>query len=112
MRTNRLRYLQQKLHRTLHIKSILLAMLAAILFSACGIKGGLYQTPEQVITEQSTEQDDEQSNQQDKVTKQRDESHEQPATTLDEAEINPAVQQPIEQATIPAAKQSTEQIKE
>ncbi|NQZ27469.1 MAG: hypothetical protein HRT55_14265 [Colwellia sp.] len=104
MRTNRLRYLQQKLHRTLHIKSILLAILAAILFSACGIKGDLYQTPEQEVTEQSSEQD--------KVTKQRDESYEKPVTTLDEAEKNPAVQQPIAQATIPAVKQSTEQIKE
>ena len=84
MRTNRLSYLQQKLHRTLHIKSILLAILAAILFSACGIKGDLYQTPEQEVTEQSSEQD--------KVTKQRDESYEKPVTTLDEAEKNPAVQ--------------------
>lgn len=104
MRTNRLRYLQQKLHRTLHIKSILLAILGAILLSACGIKGDLYQTPEQVVTEQSNEQD--------KVTKQRDESQEKPAKTLDEAETNSAVQQPIAQATIPAVKQSTEQIKE
>ena len=104
MRTNRLRYLQQKLHRTLHIKSILLAILGAILLSACGIKGDLYQTPEQVITEQNTEQD--------KITKQRDESQEKPEKTLDEAETNSAVQQPIAQATIPAVKQSTEQIKE
>ncbi|NQY50199.1 MAG: hypothetical protein HRT50_14065 [Colwellia sp.] len=104
MRTNRLRYLQQKLHRTLHIKSILLAILGAILLSACGIKGDLYQTPEQVITEQNTEQD--------KITKQRDESQEKPVTTLDGAEKNSAVQQPIAQATIPAVKQSTEQIKE
>ena len=104
MRTNRLRYLQQKLQRTLHIKSILLAILGAILLSACGIKGDLYQTPEQVVTEQSNEQD--------KVTKQRDESQEKPEKTLDEAETNSAVQQPIAQATIPAVKQSTEQIKE
>ena len=108
MRTNRLRYLQQKLQRTLHIKSILLAILGAILLSACGIKGDLYQTPEQVITEQNTEQD----NEQDKITKQRDESQEKPVTTLDGAEKNSAVQQPIAQATIPAVKQSTEQIKE
>lgn len=104
MRTNRLRYLQQKLQRTLHIKSILLAILGAILLSACGIKGDLYQTPEQVVTEQSNEQD--------KVTKQRDESQEKLVTTLDGAEKNSAVQQPIAQATIPAVKQSTEQIKE
>ena len=104
MRTNRLRYLQQKLQRTLHIKSILLAILAAILFSACGIKGDLYQTPEQEVTEQSTKQD--------QLTKQRDEGQEQPVITLDEVEKNSAVQQPIAQATIPTVKQSTEQIKE
>ena len=112
MRTNRLRYLQQKLHRTLHIKSILLAILAAILFSACGIKGDLYQTPEQVVTEQGTEQDNEQSNENDKVAELSEVSQEQSVTTLDEAEKNPAVQQPVVQATIPAVKQSTEQIKE
>lgn len=108
MRTNRLRYLQQKLHRNLNIKSILLAIIAAILFSACGIKGDLYHTPEQAVTEQGNEQ----SNEKGQVVEASNKSQEKSVTTLDEADKNPAVQQPIEQAIISAVKQSIEQIKE
>ena len=42
MYTNTFNYLQTKLN----IKSILLAFISAILLSACGVKGDLYQTPE------------------------------------------------------------------
>ncbi|MCJ8296906.1 MAG: lipoprotein [Colwellia sp.] len=108
MHTNRLHYFL----RNLNIKSILLAIIAIFLVSACGIKGDLYQTPEQVITEQSTEQGHEQSNEKYKIIEPSNKSQEPSVTTLDEADKKPAVQQELEQADIPAAKQSTEQIKE
>ncbi len=106
MRTNRLHYLHQKLQQKLKLKSILLAFVAATFLSACGIKGKLYQTPEQAVTPNA-----------EAVTKS-DESKEQSVsvesqsvTTLDEAQKNQAVQQPIEQ-TEQAVGQSTVQVKE
>ena len=58
MRTNRLHYLHQKLQQKLKLKSILLAFVAATFLSACGIKGKLYQTPEQAVQQpiEQTEQ--------------------------------------------------------
>ena len=47
MRTNRLHYLLPKLP----FKSLLLALTASFFLSACGIKGDLYQTPEQAVVE-------------------------------------------------------------
>ena len=67
MRTNRLHYLHQKPRQKLKFKSILLTFVAVIFLSACGIKGDLYQTPEQAVT------------------------------TLDESQKQQAIQQPIEQ---------------
>ena len=53
MRTKRLRDLHKKPHQELKFKSTLLALFSAILLSACGIKGDLYETPEQPATEQN-----------------------------------------------------------
>jgi predicted small lipoprotein YifL len=47
MRTNRLHYLLPKLP----FKSLVLALTASVFLSACGIKGDLYQTPEQAVVE-------------------------------------------------------------
>ncbi|WP_082606383.1 MULTISPECIES: LPS translocon maturation chaperone LptM [Colwellia] len=90
MSTNRQRYL----HRNLNIKKILLTFLAAVFLSACGIKGDLYQTPEQAVTEPA------------------EQNQAQTVTRLDESKKQQAVQQPIESAVIPSVKQSTDQVKE
>ena len=50
MRTNRPHNLYQKLDQKLQLKSILQAFVAVTFLSACGIKGDLYQTPEQAVT--------------------------------------------------------------
>lgn len=99
MRTNRLHYLHQKLR----LKSILLAFIAVTLLSACGIKGKLYQTPEQAVTPGA------------EAVAKSNESKEQSASvelqsvaSLDEAQKKPIVQQPIEQTV----GQSTDQVKE
>ncbi len=58
MRTIRLRYVQEKLQQKLNVKTLLLTFMATVVLSACGIKGDLYQTPEQaVIKVEATEVD-------------------------------------------------------
>ncbi len=54
MRTIRLRYLQKQLPQKLKFKTLLLTFVASLFLSACGIKGDLYQTPEQPVTETET----------------------------------------------------------
>jgi len=54
MRTIRLCYSQQKLPQKLKLKTLLLTFFTTLFLSACGIKGDLYQTPEQPVTEQET----------------------------------------------------------
>jgi len=54
MRIIRLRYLQTKLPYKFNLKALLLAFVASLFLSACGIKGDLYQTPEQPVTETET----------------------------------------------------------
>ena len=111
MRTKRLRYLQQKLHQELQFKAILLIFIAVTFLSACGIKGDLYETPEQPAAEQN------------KVTEQGEVSQESGLSntvepmkksekTLDESEKQQVTQQPIGQAVISSDKQSTAPIKE
>ncbi len=108
MRTNRLHNLQQKLEQKLQLKSILLPLITVTFLSACGIKGNLYQTPEQAVPPK------------DEVVAQDDESQEknvneevgsQPVTTLDESQKKQTVQQSVEQ-TQQATSQSTDQVKE
>lgn len=108
MRTNRLHNLQQKLEQKLQLKSILLTLITVTFLSACGIKGNLYQTPEQAVPPK------------DEVVAQNDENQEknvneevgaQPVTTLDESQKKQAVQQSVEQ-TQQATSQSTDQVKE
>jgi predicted small lipoprotein YifL len=107
MRTKRLRYLQQKLHQELPFKSILLIFIAVTFLSACGIKGDLYETPEQPAAEQN------------KVTERGEVSQESGLSNavelmkksediLDDSEKQQATQQPI----TPSDKQSTAPIKE
>jgi len=107
MRTKRLRYLQKKAHQEMKYKSILLIFIAVTFLSACGIKGDLYETPEQQAVEQN------------KVTGQGEVSQEiglsntvepmkKSEKTLDDSEK----QQPIGQAVISSDKQSTAPIKE
>ncbi|PKG84906.1 hypothetical protein CXF85_04655 [Colwellia sp. 75C3] len=111
MRTNRLHYLHQMPDRKLNFKSILLAFITAILLSACGIKGDLYQTPEQAVTPQ------------DKVVEQGDaaqkttinksvEPQDSAVIPVDDSEQQQAIQQPTEQAPTPLVKQPTDQVKE
>lgn len=127
MCTNRLHYLYQKLHQKLKLKSFLLIFASVMFLSACGIKGNLYQTPEQAVTPKG------------KVTGQRDASQavnrdksvaaqEKVMITLDESKKQQAVQQSIEQTNHSvssdaisnqvidlkeqATGQSTEQVKE
>ncbi len=111
MRTNRHHYLQQKPPQKLNFISFLLTFVAVIFLSACGIKGDLYQTPEQALIPK------------DKVVEQRDDSQEkstsksvessgQVVTTLDESQKQQAVKLSTEQTTTPSVKQPTEQVKE
>jgi predicted small lipoprotein YifL len=110
MRTNRLHYLHQMPDKKFNFKSILLTFIAAIFLSACGIKGDLYQTPEQAVIPQ------------DKVVEQNDTSEKihikksvkpQDLTviTVDESEQQQAVLQSTEQTTS-LVKQPTDQVKE
>ena len=118
MHTNRPHYLP----RNLNIKSILLATIAAFLVSACGIKGSLYQTPEQTPAEQSTEKIHEQSSEKDtQPANKLDHSDEdqainksmapqqEPLETLDESQKTQLDQQNTEQATKPRVKPSANQ---
>ncbi|TWX63797.1 lipoprotein [Colwellia demingiae] len=110
MRTNRLHYLHQKPHQKVKLKSILLTFIAVTLLSACGIKGDLYQTPEQAVAPkaETVAQSDES---QEKSISKSVESQEQSVTTLDESQQQQAVQQPIEPIE-QATNQSTVQVKE
>ena len=54
MCTKRLHYLLPKLK----VKTLLLTFIASLFLSACGIKGDLYQTPEQPVTEKETVESD------------------------------------------------------
>jgi predicted small lipoprotein YifL len=95
MCTNTLSYLQRKLK----FKSILLTFVATIFLSACGIKGDLYQTPEQAVTPK------------DKVVAQRDEGQKAGINKSVESQEQTS-QPPTEQATIPLVKQPIAQVKE
>jgi predicted small lipoprotein YifL len=65
MRINRLRYL----HQECNIKSTLLTLVTLIFLSACGIKGDLYQTPDEAVIPN------------DKVAEQGDENKEEEINT-------------------------------
>jgi predicted small lipoprotein YifL len=108
MRTNRLHNLHQKLDQKLQLKSILLTFITVTFLSACGIKGNLYQTPEQAVPpkDEVVVQDDESQ-----VKNVNEEVGSQPVTTLDESQKKQAVQQSVEQ-TQQATSQSTDQVKE
>lgn len=108
MRTNRLHNLHQKLDQKLQLKSILLTFITVTFLSACGIKGNLYQTPEQAVPpkDEVVAQDDESQ-----VKNVNEEVGSQPVTTLDESQKKQAVQQSVEQ-TQQATSQSTDQVKE
>jgi len=104
MRTNRLHNLHQKLDQKLQLKSILLTFISVTFLSACGIKGDLYQTPEQAVTPKG-ETVAQNAESLEKNISEKVES--QPVTVLDESQKKQAVQPPIEQI-----KQSTDQVKE
>lgn len=106
MRTNRLHYLHQNLHQKVKIKSFLLTFISVIFLSACGIKGDLYQTPEQAVVAKDTVAEQGVVNQE-KNTSKRVEPQGKSVLTLDESQKKQAVQQ-TEQAT----DQSTVQVKE
>ncbi|WP_231731447.1 LPS translocon maturation chaperone LptM [Colwellia sp. TT2012] len=99
MSTNRPRYL----HRNLNFKTILLTFIAAIFLSACGIKGDLYQAPEQ---------GNEASNETGNVAEQADKSQEKSVTASDESKKKQSVQSPIKLLVIPSVKPSTDPVKE
>lgn len=108
MCTNRLHNLQQKLEQKLPLKSILLACVAITFLSACGIKGDLYQTPEQAVSQKNelATQDVEKQNESMAVGVES-----QPVTMLNESPKKQAAQQSVEQ-TEQATSQSTVQDKE
>jgi len=97
MRTIRLRYSQQKLHPKLQLKTLLLTFITTIFLTGCGIKGDLYQTPEQAISEK--EQSD--------ANKAQENSN----NSL-ESEKQPAIEQPTEQVTEQSLEPATESVKE
>ena len=100
MRTNRPHNLYQKLDQKLQLKSILQAFVAVTFLSACGIKGDLYQTPEQAVTPKGDtvvqDPEIEEQNISEKVESQ-------PVTMLDTSQKKQAVEQ---------TEQSTDQVKE
>ncbi|PKI16341.1 LPS translocon maturation chaperone LptM [Colwellia sp. 12G3] len=107
MRTNRLHYL----HKKFNFKSILLTFVAVIFLSACGIKGDLYQTPEEAVT--AKDKVVEQADESEKASvKESVESQESAMITIDESEKQQTVQQSTEQTTTPSVKQPTGQVKE
>jgi cytoskeletal protein RodZ len=111
MRTKILRYLHKKSHQELKFKSILLAFFTAIFLSACGIKGDLYETPEQPATEQNKVSEPDEISQVNDISDSA-ESKKKVEKTLDESDKQTTAQQPIEPATTPSDKQSTAPIKE
>ncbi|WP_157443197.1 lipoprotein [Colwellia piezophila] len=111
MRIKRLRYRQKKFHQESKFKSILLTFFAAIFISACGIKGDLYETPEQASSEQNTMTEQGAVSQKNGVSQPAD-SQKKSVTMLEKSEQPQAAQQPIEQAINPSDKQSTDPIKE
>jgi predicted small lipoprotein YifL len=100
MRTNRLHYLHQMPDKKLNFKSILLAFIAAIFLSACGIKGDLYQTSEQAVTPQ------------DKAVAQRDEGQKAGINKRVESQESAVITLDESQTTTPFVKQPTDQVKE
>jgi len=104
MRIKRLRYLDKKSHQEFKFKSILLAFFTAIILSACGIKGDLYETPEQPATEQN------------KVSEQGDVGQDnglsENADSQKKADKIQTAPQAIEPANASSNKQSTAPIKE
>lgn len=99
MRTIRLRYSQQKLHPKLKLKTLLLTFIATIFLTGCGIKGDLYQTPEQANSEK--EQTEVDANKAQENSNNRLESEKQPA-----------IEQPTEQVTEQSLEPAIEPVKE
>lgn len=109
MRTNRLHYLHQMPDKKLNLKSILLVFIAVIFLSACGIKGDLYQTPEQAVTSQdkAVAQGDA-----DQKTNKSLEPQDPAMIMLDDSEQQQVLKKSTEQTTTPLVKQPTDQVKE
>ncbi len=55
MSSIRLHYLAKDFLQTLTLKALLLTLSGTIFLSGCGIKGDLYQTPEQPVVEKKAE---------------------------------------------------------
>jgi len=89
MRIIRLRYLQTKLPHKFNFKALLLAFVASLFLSACGIKGDLYQTPEQPVTETETVEVDDNKAQTEEINKSL-ESDKQLTEQSEEPVLEPA----------------------
>jgi len=111
MRIKRLRYLHKKAHQEFKFKSILLAFFTAIFLSACGIKGDLYETPEQPATENNKVSEQGEVSQANDISDSA-ESKKKVEKIFDESEKQQTAQQAIEQTVTPSDKQSTAPIKE
>jgi len=98
MRTIRLRYLQKQLPQKLKFKTLLLTFVASLFLSACGIKGDLYQTPEQPVTETEAVEVDDNKTQTEELNKSL------------ESGKQPSAQQPIEQVSEQPSEQTTEPV--
>jgi predicted small lipoprotein YifL len=107
MCTNTLSYLQRKLN----FKFILLAFIATTFLSACGIKGDLYQTPEQAVMSQDKTVAQSDADQKTNIKKSV-EPQEPAVITLDDSKQQQAVQQSAEQTTTPLVNMPTDQVKE
>jgi predicted small lipoprotein YifL len=108
MRTIRLQYLQKKLHQKSTFKPLLLTFIATLFLSACGIKGDLYQTPAQPVTEKETTEidvDKAQDDSQKSLKPEKEPIVQQPIKQVSEQqtdlELKPALEQAIEPATDP-----------
>lgn len=55
MRTITPQYLQKKLQHKSQFNTLLLTLVTAIVLSACGVRGDLYQTPDQPAADQVTQ---------------------------------------------------------
>jgi hypothetical protein len=98
MCTKRLHYLLPKLK----LKTLLLTFVASLFLSACGIKGDLYQTPEQpVIEKEAVESDVKQVPEE--VIREELKSEKQPVAEQQTEKVN---EQPAEQPTTPALEPS------
>ena len=112
MRTNRLHYLDQKPHQELNIKAILLALVASIFLAACGIKGDLYQTPEQAVISKDKVIAPSDEGQNENIKKSVKSPQKETVSTLEEPQKKQAVEQLTEQPAAPVVKPSTDQVKE